>query len=69
MQHIRLVIYDLLGREVAVLMDGFAEAREHEVRWEATSVTTGVYVAMVEVRYGGSSIVRERATHRVVLLR
>lgn len=41
---IRLVIYDLLGREVAVLADGAYSAGSHSVNWNALDISSGVYL-------------------------
>lgn len=40
---VSLKIYDVLGREVAMLVDGTLDAGRHDVRWEA-NVAGGVYV-------------------------
>ena len=40
----RLVLYDLLGREVAWLYDGDAAAGAHEVRADVSALPAGVYV-------------------------
>jgi hypothetical protein len=39
-----LKVYDLLGREVAVLVDGPVEAGEHRVSWDARQSPSGVYI-------------------------
>ena len=39
----KLAVYDLLGREVAVLMDGYQTAGEHHVTFDARNLSTGVY--------------------------
>jgi hypothetical protein len=39
-----LRIYDLLGREVAVLVNGIVNAGYHELRFDATELTSGVYL-------------------------
>lgn len=41
----RLSIYDLLGREVAVLVDGPLAAGWHTAQFEAGPLPSGVYVA------------------------
>ncbi len=40
---VRLVVYDVLGREVAVLVAGVQEAGTHRVHWDATGLPSGVY--------------------------
>ncbi len=40
---VSLVVYDLLGRRVAVLVEGVREAGEHLVRWEGEGLPGGVY--------------------------
>lgn len=42
--HIRLVVYDMLGREVARLADEDMDAGYHSVTWNASSVSSGVYI-------------------------
>jgi hypothetical protein len=38
-----LSLYDVLGRKVANLVDGVVEAGNHELRFEASKLCTGVY--------------------------
>ncbi len=40
---VKLVIYDVLGRVVATLVDGVQSASRYRVVWNATNVSTGVY--------------------------
>ena len=40
---VKLVIYDVLGRVVATLVDGVQTANRYRVVWNATNVSTGVY--------------------------
>ncbi len=49
----RLAVYDVLGREVAVLVDGPLEAGEHHVVFEATGLAAGTYVYRLVV--GGTA--------------
>jgi 5-hydroxyisourate hydrolase-like protein (transthyretin family) len=42
--HIRIMVYDLLGREVAVLMDEKKEPGRYEVRFDGKNLASGVYL-------------------------
>lgn len=53
---LRLVAYDALGRQVAVLLDGTFEAGRHAVRFDASGLAAGVYVLRMEA--GGTSSVQ-----------
>lgn len=45
---VHLVIYDVLGREVAVLVDGVQAAGRHRVQFEASDLPSGVYLYRLE---------------------
>jgi hypothetical protein len=45
---VRLVVYDVLGREVARLVDGRVEAGRHRMRFEAGSLPSGTYLYRLE---------------------
>jgi hypothetical protein len=51
--HISLRVFDLLGREAAVLKDGFAEAGSHRVTFNGSDLPTGIYFARLDA--GGFS--------------
>jgi hypothetical protein len=59
----RLAVYDVLGREVAVLADGRFDAGDHAVRLDGTNLPSGVYLVRIEDESGAG------ATHRVTLVR
>ena len=40
----RLSVYDLLGREVAVLVDEVRAAGSHQVSFDASALGSGVYL-------------------------
>jgi subtilisin family serine protease len=46
--HTRLAVYDLLGREVAVLVDGELAAGTHEVVFQANNLPSGAYFYKIE---------------------
>jgi hypothetical protein len=43
-QHVRLAVYDVLGKEVAVLVDGQKAPGAHTATWNARGMASGVYV-------------------------
>lgn len=41
---IKIVVYDLLGKEITTLIDAKMEAGEHTIHWNAEHVASGIYV-------------------------
>ncbi len=41
--HVKIAVYDVLGKEVNVLTDGFRVAGSYEARFDASSYSSGVY--------------------------
>ncbi len=41
---VRVAVYDVTGREVAVLLDEARAAGSHTIRWDASAVPSGVYL-------------------------
>jgi hypothetical protein len=60
--HVTLTVYDALGREVAVLVNGIMSAGSHDARWDAHNAPSGVYYYVL--RAGGFT-----AAHSMVLLK
>jgi hypothetical protein len=54
---VRLTVYDLLGRQVTVLVDGMMPAGAHSVNFDATNLASGVYVYRLEA--GGRVNIRK----------
>jgi hypothetical protein len=46
---VTLKVYDVLGREVATLVDGAEEAGEHTVSWNAANQSGGIYYCRLQV--------------------
>lgn len=42
--HVTLKMYDLLGHEVATLVDGFQDRGDQTVKWDASGMASGVYI-------------------------
>ncbi|MBO6576242.1 MAG: T9SS type A sorting domain-containing protein [Rhodothermales bacterium] len=49
---VRLSVYDVLGREVKVLVNGTAQAGQHEVQFDAAGLPTGTYIYRLETDKG-----------------
>jgi hypothetical protein len=54
---VTLRVFDLLGREVATLVDQQIEAGKHTVQWNASNVPAGVY--FYQMRVNGSVFTRK----------
>ncbi len=46
---IRVAVYDVLGREVAVLAEGLRPAGTEQVTWDASALPAGLYVSQLRV--------------------
>jgi beta-glucosidase len=46
--NVRIIVYDLLGREIAILTDGLVPAGRHTVRFDASAVSSGAYLVRME---------------------
>ncbi len=46
---VSLAIYDVRGRYVDTLLDGFVGVGHHRIRWDARGVCAGVYFCRLEV--------------------
>ena len=55
--HVRLTVYDMLGRSVGVLVDEQQAPGQHKVTWDASTLSSGVYIYRIDA--GGLSITRK----------
>jgi M6 family metalloprotease-like protein len=55
--HVRLVVYDVLGREVATLVDEVTKAGRYDVAFNATNLASGVY--FYQLQAGGFNDVKK----------
>lgn len=49
---VRLAVYDAVGRQVAVLVEGMQPAGAHEITWDATAFPSGLYLLRLETAEG-----------------
>jgi sugar lactone lactonase YvrE len=54
---VSLVVFDILGREVTTLANGYHEAGVYTARWDASAEASGVYIARVRVSEGPGAAV------------
>jgi hypothetical protein len=67
-----LAIYDVLGREIAVLAEGRLPAGEHHYRWDAGGLAGGFYICRLSVVPTGSgegAIAPHHLSRKLLLLR
>ena len=50
LSHVRLVVFDLLGREVATLVNDRRQAGAYPVRFDGSGLASGVYVVRLQAR-------------------
>ncbi len=60
--NVKLLIYDILGREVFSIAEGYYESGKHEVKFDGRSFSTGIYFYMLET--GG-----KRFTNKMILMK
>jgi len=53
--YVKIVIYDVLGRVVATLVDGVQAANRYTINWNASSVASGVYFYRMNARSADNS--------------
>jgi hypothetical protein len=65
--HVNLSVFDVAGRRVTDLIDGWREAGYHEVTFNGSSLASGVYVCRLEA--SGSGTTPTTVTGKMVLLK
>lgn len=46
--HVHLVVFDILGRQVELLLDGQQQPGSYEVEWNASQYPSGIYFCRLE---------------------
>ncbi|MBU1881475.1 T9SS type A sorting domain-containing protein, partial [bacterium] len=65
--HVNLSVYDVSGRKVTTLVDGYRDAGLHEVTFDASGLASGVYLYRLEV--SGSGTIPSTAMGKMVLMK
>ena len=63
-----LKVYDVLGREVATLVDGIRNAGSYTVHWNASSMPSGMYLYRLQARQMHSEQTGEYVATKKMLL-
>ena len=66
---VSLIVYNLLGQEVAKLVNGKLDAGYHEVTWDASNMASGVYIYRLEDAGRRSASPTYIRTKKMVLLK
>jgi hypothetical protein len=56
---VKLIVYNLLGQAVAELVNGYRTAGSYEVNWDASALTSGVYLYRLE---SGDNVIARKMT-------
>jgi hypothetical protein len=54
--HVKIIIYDILGREIETVINNFQTTGSHVVKFNAKNLTSGVYICNMLTDYGTQSI-------------
>ena len=47
--HVKVEVYNVLGQTVTVLVNSFHEAGSHHVQWDASHMSSGIYIYRLKV--------------------
>lgn len=68
-ENVKLTITDILGRELSIISNEFMNAGSHEIVFDGSNFSSGVYFYKLEVRQAGSSTSDFTDTKKMVLLK
>ena len=54
--HVSIAVYDMLGRQLGMLVDGTLQAGQHQVTWDAGDVPSGTYLVRMDA--GGKTFTK-----------
>jgi len=48
--NVKITVYDMLGREIAMLVDGMQHANNYSIQWNASHLSSGVYFYRIDAK-------------------
>ena len=57
--NVKLIVYNAIGQEVGVLVDGFKNAGSYELTWDASNLPSGIYFYSIQ---SGNNIITKKMT-------
>ena len=68
--HVKLCIYDILGREITTLVNEYQKPGYYEINWNASNLPSGIYIYRFQVGDPGKvGLVLRRAQQTKIMLR
>jgi hypothetical protein len=64
---VTLKVFDVLGNEVAILVDGYKSVGKYEINFDASSLSSGLYFYKLEATANNNNIFRE--VRKMILLK
>lgn len=64
---VRMTVFNALGQQVAVIMDGPALSGENDIEWNAAGFASGTYLVQIEAVSGADPTVSHRETRKMML--
>lgn len=65
--HVRLALFDMMGREVDVLVNGWREAGLMSVQWDGSAFASGLYLARLSI--WGRNLDEQRFERKLMLMK
>ncbi|MCH8303842.1 MAG: T9SS type A sorting domain-containing protein [Candidatus Marinimicrobia bacterium] len=66
---VSLIVYNLLGEEVARLVEGAHQAGNYKISWDASNISSGIYFYRLQVRQTGGRASDFIETKKMLLLK
>ena len=52
-----MILNDIIGREIAVLYNGYQTPGQHKMTWDASNFVSGLYILEINVTSSNQSII------------